>query len=657
MSGKQSRAIGLLLLVTLVLGLGGWWAMSGQQPPPDPVPSPSKPPTRSASSMATFEDLPPLPVQASNDGTRVWSPGTVYRYELTSDQQVTFKPAQPGAEVPPGMRFMVQGQWDVGVVSASAERVDLRVHLRPSSFSASVDGQDVLTPEVRGQLEAGLGTSFFITLDREGRVKLTHFEQGTDVLVQGLLRSFVAASQFVVPGKPGAAWEVEEFDSTGRYSAAYRRLDGSRFEKSKKAYSQLASPQGLVAIGQEVHLEVHALSTFELAEDLWPHSVQARDELTLDAGGGTPPASTTLQLALRLLGRGKDASLTSALLSRQANLMSQSMASVVGQEADPQSGYRQVLGGRRFEDMLKDLHSLPTTEKERDDARSLALERLRALFKLEPAEALKVPDALRSGLDPIASSPLIGALSAASTPEALQALSHSIDDSSLQPIVRTDAIAALGVADTPNREGVDTLRRYSRDANPLFRDTATLALGNASMQMHDDDARGADALLNELVNAYRTASTPEQQALVLRALGNTRSEQVLPVVQEALRSSSVLVREAAVVALRNIPHPSVDQLLAERLTADPAPEVRKSAVFAAGFRPLAPFLPTFQRLLQVDPAEAVRAEAVNLLGANRATLPLVIPLLTWTSQNDRSPDIRNSALSFLQPNGRPLPQP
>jgi HEAT repeat protein len=656
MAGKQSRTIGLSLIIALVLGLGGWWAVSGQGPSPEqPTPSPTSPSRPTASPAAPGET--PLPVQASHDGTRVWSPGTLYRYELTSDQQVTFRPAQPGAAVPPGMRFMVQGQWEVGVVSAGAERVDLRVLLRPATFSVNVDGQDALTPEVRSQLQASLGTSFFVSLDREGRVKLTHFEQGTDVLVQGLLRSFVASTQFVVPGKPGAAWETEEYDSTGQYAAAYRRLDGSRFEKSKKAYSRLASPQGLVSIGQDVHLEVRAQSTFELAEDLWPHSVQAREELTLDAGGGTPPASTSLQLALRLLGRGRDASLSGALLARQATLMTLPMASVVGQEQDPMDGYRQVLGGRRFEDMLKDLRSLPTTEKERDDARTLALERLRALFKLQPAEALKVPDALRSGLDPVAASPLIGALSAASTPEALQALSRSIDDSTLQPIVRTDAIAAMGMADVPNREGVDTLRRYSQDANPLFRDTATLALGNASLQMQDDDARGADALLNELMNAYRTASTPEQQALVLRALGNTRSPRALPVIREALRSGSPLVREAAVVALRNIPDPSVDQLLAERLSVDPAPEVRKSAVFSCGFRPLAPLLPAFQKLLQTDPADAVRAEAVTLLGANRATLPLVDTLLTWTSQNDRSPDIRNIALSFLQPSGRPLPSP
>ena len=653
MSGKHSRAVWLSLVVALVLGMGGWWAVSGRQPSPEHT-NP-QPPSRPAPTAATPEETP-LPVQASNDGTRVWSPGTLYRYELTSDQQVTFRPSQPGEAVPPGMRFVVQGEWNVGVVSASAERVELRVLLRPSSFSVSVDGQDALPPEVRGPLQASLGTSFFVTLDREGRVKLTHFEQGTDVLVQGLLRSFLASTQFVVSGKPGANWEVEEYDSTGQYAAAYRRLDGSRFEKSKKAYSQLASPQGLVPIGQDVHLEVHSLSTFELAEDLWPRSVQAKEELALDAGGGTPPAATSLKLALRLLGRGKDASLLGALVARRSTLMSLPMASVVGQEQDPMNGYRQVLGDRRFEDMLKDLRALPTTsEKERDDARTLALERLRALFKLEPAEALKVPDALRSGLDPLAASPMIGALSAASTPEALQALSRSIDDSRLQPIVRTDAIAALGMADTPNREGVDTLRRYSQDANPLFHDTATLALGNASMQMQDNDAGGADALLNELLNAYRTASTPEQQALVLRSLGNTRSPRVLPTLQEALRSSSALVREAAVVALRNIPDPSVDQLLAERLSMDPAPEVRKSAVFACSFRPLAPLLPTFQRLLQVDPADAVRSEAVHLLGANRATLPLVDSLLTWTSQNDRSPDIRNSALSFLQPSARPLP--
>ena len=66
-------------------------------------------------------------------------------------------------------------------------------------------------------------------------------------------------------------------------------------------------------------------------------------------------------------------------------------------------------------------------------------------------------------------------------------------------------------------------------------------------------------------------------------------------------------------------------------------------------------LPALQKALQGDPADAVRAEIVFLVGRNRAALPQAEAMLTWSSQQDRSPDVRQAALSFLQPSARPLP--
>jgi hypothetical protein len=75
--------------------------------------------------------------------------------------------------------------------------------------------------------------------------------------------------------------------------------------------------------------------------------------------------------------------------------------------------------------------------------------------------------------------------------------------------------------------------------------------------------------------------------------------------------------------------------------------VRKSAVFAAGFRPLPPLLPALEQVLKRDPADAVRAETVSLLGSSLGTLPEARTLLVWTSQSDTNPNIRQSALGFL----------
>lgn len=655
MPEKQPRAILVSILAVALLGVGAWWWL-GRNEPAQPVPpaGPVKPPP----TLTTTTPQPaPVPSRPS-DGTRAWNPGLVYVYSVLSEQRISFRQTQAGSAPPSGMLFHLQGEWSVGIVSAEAEKIEARFQLQaqPSTFSISIDGQDALTPETRAAMLTGLATPFFAELDRTGAVKVVHFEQRMDVLVQGLLRAIVASTQVVLPGVPGDTWNTEEYDTTGQYLATYHRQGPEpRFEKVKRSYTKVATAQGLQPISTGTRLDVRSRTTLTLAEDLWTQSLQGEEHLEVDVGSSMPVTINDMKVDLRLMERRVDPTLKGALAARRGSLTPSLLATLLVQAPDPKDHFRQVLGGRRFEDMLKDLRSLPTDPKARDDARTQALERLRALFMLEPSEALKVPGVLHEGMDPLAASPMIGALSAASTSESIHALTQTIDDGAIDSMIRTDAVAALGMADEPNREGLDTLRRFSRDNNPSLRDTATLALGNASMQLRDADGRGADAVVAELQTAYRSANTPEQQALILRSLGNTRAPSALPTLLEGLRSPHAVVREAAVVALRNIPEPSVDRLLAERLVGDPEPQVRKSAVFACSFRPLGLYMPALEQALRADSADSVRADIVTLLGANRTQLPGAEPLLAWASQNDRNPSIRRAALAFLNPTPRTPP--
>ncbi|WP_395839999.1 HEAT repeat domain-containing protein [Cystobacter fuscus] len=573
-----------------------------------------------------------------------------YRYSVETDQEVTFSSSQPGAPIPPGMRFQISGEWNVGIVSAGEAQVEAQVRLVPANVSVSVDGKDALAPEVRQTMMKSLTMPFFMTLQRSGAVKWVHFEMGTDVLAQGILRSLVATSQFVVTGVPPESWRSEEYDVTGQYQATYQRAPGQKqFEKTKQGYTHVATSKGLQPYeAGTLRIDVHSRSTFGLAEDGWAETMQAQERLEVDAGQGMPKVTNQLQCRLRLLARTRDLSLLSALEARRASLNTILLASYQAQTQDPKENYRRILAGKHFDDLLKDLRSLPKEERARDDARSLALEQLRALFMLEPTEALKVPETLRQGgLEPIAASPLLGALSAASTPESIQALSKVVDDSVLEVPVRTDAVAALGMADAPTQEGINALRNLTREPRPELRDTATLALGNAAYQMHDENARGSEALVRELETAYRSAKTPEEQAMILRALGNTRDAHALTTLQNALGSTSVQVRQAAVTSLRLIPDPAADRLLAARLLGDESPDVRKAAVFASSFRPLEPLLPTLRQALQQDPAAAVRTEIVHVLGGHLTQLPGARELLNWSSQNDANPAIRQLAARFL----------
>ncbi len=650
MSWKRHHFV-VLAVVLVSLGLVAWWALPRNDPGAQTPPTAPARPASTQVAPPPSPELPEFPTKTA-DGSRLWVPGMSYRYAVDTTQEVTFSSSQAGAPVPPGMRFHIQGEWNVGIVSAGEARIEARVRLVPVNVSVNVDGKDALTPEVRQAMMASLTQPFFMTLERSGAARWVHFEMGTDVLAQGILRSVVAASQFVVTGVPQQSWQTEEYDVTGQYRATYQTLSGKRqFEKTKQTYTHVATSQGLQPYQSgTLRIDVQSRTTVGLAEDGWAETLQAQERLEVDAGQGMPRVSNQLQLGLRLLGRTRDTTLLGALEARRASLSTILLASYQAQTQDPKERYRRLLAGKQFNDLLNDLRSLPKTERERDDARSLALEQLRALFMLEPTEALKVPETLRKGeLDPIAASPLLGALSAASTPEAIQALSKVVDDSAIGVPVRTDATAALGMADAPTQEGINALRNLTRSPQPELRDTATLGLGNAAYQMQDDNVRGAESVVRELEAAYRSARTPEEQAIILRALGNTRDVRALTTIQSGLGSNSILVRQAAVESLRLIADPAADRLLASHMLGDASPDVRKAALFAASFRPLEPFLPTLQQVLQKDPADAVRGETVHLLGANLPTLPGGRVLLSWSSQNDSNPAIRQLASRFLEP--------
>ncbi|NVJ20699.1 HEAT repeat domain-containing protein [Myxococcus sp. AM011] len=643
MRRKRLHVVGLAAFL-LLLGLGAvWWRQAGE--------ASSAPVGNAASSVRATE--PPPPSEAPRDavGGRAWVPGSLHRHALSLGLTVSFgQQNAPAASTGSGMRFAVQGEWDVGIVSVEGDTVLVRFHLRPTSFELQVEGQGALAPEQRQAMVAALSLPFFATWDRTGAVSLTHFEQGVDELARGLLRSVVASSQFVVNGMPGTSWSTEEQDTSGQYLAAYQRQGSSRFEKRKRAYTAVATPQGLQPLGTSPRMSVSGGSTFELGEGAWLQTLQTREQLTVDSGEGLPTVTNTTELTLRLLERRQDASLRSAFAARSGLLTTAALASFQGQATDPLAHHRQVLGSRTFEDILADLRALPTDEKARDDARTRALEQLRALFLLRPEEAARIPALLREkGLSPLAASAMLGALSAASTPESLRALASATVDTALTTDVRMDAVSALGMADNPLREGVDTLRQLSRSEDPRLRGTATLAMGNAAMQLNDTDGRGSEALVQELKNDYRAARDADQRALLLRSLGNTRAPGALESIMDALRSDSVKVREAAMVALRGIPGPEADRLLVERLANDSASEVRRAVVFACGFRPLEPLLlPMLGQALREDVSDGVRSDIVQLLGQHRGNTPGALALLRWASQHERHPDIRRMATTYVE---------
>ncbi len=637
------------LLCLLLLGLGTWWALPTAPPPAVPTGARAAPAAVNTPSAAPPAHVAERPREPRS--TRAWVPGVQFTYELDAEQRIAFE--QKGAKSGAPVRLTLQGELTLAMVGGQGDRLDAQLQVRPSRFTFDSDGADALDANSRQQMLASIQMPFYVTFTRQGAALLAHFERGVDPVTQNLLRSLVASTQFVTPVAPQESWQSQELDTTGQFVATYRPAGGvRRFEKSKERYLRVASAGGLRPLDADMRITVDATASFGLGEEGWPESVQSREHVVVESGRDMPTVLGDAQVRLTRRSVRNVPALIGSLEVRRQQLGTTSMAALVHAPEDPRAELRRLVAGARFSDLVGALRALPRDEKVRGPATAQLMNRLKALFTLEPDAAAQVPALLREEKDRNTYSSLIGALSAASTPEAVRALAEVAGDARVPVPTRVDAIAGLGMAEHPTPEGLSELRQLTQAGDVELDNTATLALGNAARNLHEQKSPEAEALLRELAGSVPAAATPEARALQLRALGNTAQASALPALQEALRDPSPVVREAAIEALRLIPSPVADQLLVGHMVEDPAPQVRRAAIFASSFRPLTPYLPALERTLRTDAVEAVRGDVVRLLGGNLAQLAGASDLLAWAGQNDPSGDIRHTALAFLAPRTR-----
>ncbi|WIG96743.1 HEAT repeat domain-containing protein [Myxococcus sp. SDU36] len=583
--------------------------------------------------------------------------GQQYVYDLEFEQQIQLKqteePQTAAKAAGPLVLSALTAQLSATVVEKAADRVYVQYLLRPSALSFDSDGKSALDERSRSMMLQSLRSPFYVQFNPQGAAVTLHLEQGVDLLSQNVLRSLVASIQVVTPPEAMERWPAQEVDTTGRYEASYQRLEGAReFEKKKVRYQMVTTPEGLRPLPGSMRITVAGGAHLVLDEGLWVDTLRGEERVEVVPGPGLPTAIGDSKVRLRLREKHSIPLLVGAFSANQGHLLSSefSVQTVIPQ--DPRAQLRRVLAGGTLASLTGALRMVPKLEEaQRGPVTAELMQRLNALFQLEPGAAAQVPELIRQERSREVYSPFIGSLSSASTPEAVQALAQISSDAMLPTPVRVDAIAGLGTTETPTPEGADALRRLSQSPDEELRTTATLALGNAARRMNELGDSTGETLLRELEQLLRAESDPARQALLLKALSNTADPRALPTIQAALRSSSWIVREAAVGALRLIQDPTVDQLLSERLLGDDSPFVRRGAVFASSFRSLQPLFPAMGQALRSERESAVRNDIVRLLGERRTREPQAGVLLAWVSQNDPDADIRQFAGTLLAPPG------
>jgi HEAT repeat protein len=312
---------------------------------------------------------------------------------------------------------------------------------------------------------------------------------------------------------------------------------------------------------------------------------------------------------------------------------------------------RRKLGNASFSELLADLTAVSKT-KDATSQRADAVERMAALFQLHP-EALR--EALRSLKKPLEREEaelLIAALAMSKTPEAQRALSEVANDSALPAGLRQGAVVRLGLQQNPTEATLRSLGDLASGPDAKVRDGALLALGAAARHAADGENSGvAQRYVREIERSARTATGLEQRTLMLSALGNTASLDVLSTVRTALADPDPNVRSSAVSALRLMPGAEVDELIASTLARDPDAGVRRSAADSCGVRPIqGALLAGLVTSLKQEKDAYVRLGVVAALAQIARTSSEVRALLSAVAKDDSAPEVRAAAERAINPN-------
>jgi len=241
------------------------------------------------------------------------------------------------------------------------------------------------------------------------------------------------------------------------------------------------------------------------------------------------------------------------------------------------------------------------------------------------------------------------AIGAAGTPEAQAALAEIALDDDRPLEVRKQAIDAFHSVPQGTQEAMTALETIAEEGDGL-RENALLAMGALANRMRDPDPGSAEEWIDGIAEKYAQAGSDAERIEILDALGNSGSDRALPVIEAALASPSQQVVVAAVKNLRLIASPRADELLAGLLAPDKDRAIRDAALFAVGFRKLAPLAQVLDSLARSDPSSAIRGATLDLLATflrrDRATEAR--PIIAWMANNDPDADLRRRAQETLQ---------
>ncbi|HKO49962.1 MAG TPA: HEAT repeat domain-containing protein [Polyangiaceae bacterium] len=572
--------------------------------------------------------------------------GQRYEYALSSTSKVAFQ-AQGDL-----FDFDLTGTLELIPVRITAEGTEFRARIAQGKFQSRVPGSQ---PQF-DTMAAELAKPFLFTL-KSGRTTEATLPQAVEPLVAGVFRSVSAAFQFVRPAGSDETWTASEFDTTGEYSAEYKKTsDPHRFEKRKQRYLALLLPKGQSKPAIDALPEI-AASRGEVLTTADGRLLAITSEDELELKRAQTPIRTKMTLSLRA-GAVVPASVADAELValRSAGMRlgaDQPMPSGVSPAVIDDAKINGLPFGEIVSRLEKAAKAAPKDSAQKADDPEQVAQReehsrmfvaLGATFRRQPEMVSKAIDKIRANSP--AKYDFIDALGAASSPQANEALIALVQPTTSDVKIRTSALINLSRLEQPTAETTAALEKLLDDT--AVGTQALYGIGSYCRRFRErGEVERAAALGRILVTRLAATKTELRTNEALRAIANSGFVGALESIRPRLTDARDSVRAEAVRSLRLMNAPEVDGILIRRLNDDSVKAVRLAALDAMQARPPAPALVQALRSSISTEDPHVRYRVVELMSRWLSKQPELRQSLELVAKNEQEEKIRELAKAAL----------
>lgn len=623
----------LILAAVLLISLMGWGLLDGRWHPS----------TRTGSLQA---DAPVDAAMGSVSQTR-WTIGDQQAHDFSVEVRLETREGE--ATPVPSLVAALHGDYLTTVIGERDGLAIVRVEIRPTRF----DLPDAVSATDLKRIKQSVAEPVVVTYDRRGKAHDFYGSRSGASLAKALQRELVSTFQFSAPESPSREWTALELDPVGESEVAYVLQRDGRYVRRKIRYVRVATAEGLLPAdraGVVPKMEV-SQAIYTLDEKGGIRQLSSRNVTTASPGMSTSSFATEVRARFDLrsgqfnpafASEDPFAGLTQLGLTADQDVFRELEQQALRQFVDGATA-KQLIEQMRADDEEQMTAEQIIEQKEQADVQA----RLAALIRLDSSAVAQVAAAAREGHG---DANLLGALGAAGTPEAQQALVALADDADLKLHMRQAAIEALHAVDEPETDTMAALELLVTAENNDIKKSSSYALGTLAGKLAATDEAQASEYVQRIRAQFEAAQSDDERMRLLDALGNAGRPEGLESIANGLTSANSAVRDIAARALRKIDDPRADALLSDLFLADPSEDMREAALFAAGFRRFSPLAVALREVLEREPQIHLRGQVVGLLDTylQRDGDLEVVPLLKWVSANDPDTTLRENAARALR---------